>query len=91
MVLAARAPALRQVLERAQEQELPYLIMDGTVVAADRLNEKTTSCKGKQIDRWYSGKARLRREHPSPVHPVRHPVVGLAGPARRRPRHQRRP
>ena len=56
-VLAARAPGLRQVLEAAKEQGLAYLILDGKVVAADRCREKTTSRKGRDIDRWYSGKA----------------------------------
>lgn len=56
-VLEARAPALREALERAREQGLPYLILDGKVVVADRLKEKTISRKGRGIDRWYSGKA----------------------------------
>jgi hypothetical protein len=56
-VLAARAPSLRQALEKAKEQRLAYLILDGKVVASDRCKEKTTSRKGKEIDRWYSGKA----------------------------------
>jgi hypothetical protein len=56
-VLAARAPGLRQALERAASQGLPYLILDGKIVATDRVREKTTSVKGKEIDRWYSGKA----------------------------------
>jgi DDE superfamily endonuclease len=56
-VLAAKAPELTQALENAKEQGLPYLILDGKVVAADRLREKTISRKGKEIDRWYSGKA----------------------------------
>ena len=56
-VLAARAPGLREALEKAQEQGLPYLILDGKVVAADRCKEKTISRKGREIDRWYSGKA----------------------------------
>jgi hypothetical protein len=55
-VLAARAPGLRQTLEKAREQGLPYLILDGKVVPADRCKEKTVSKKGRQIDRWYSGK-----------------------------------
>jgi hypothetical protein len=55
-VLAARAPGLREALERAVAQGLPYLILDGKVVAADRLHEKTISRKGREIDRWYSGK-----------------------------------
>ena len=56
-VLAARAPSLREALEKAKELGLPYLILDGTVVASDRCAEKTTSNKGREIDRWYSGKA----------------------------------
>jgi hypothetical protein len=56
-VLAARAPGLKLVLEKAREAGLPYLILDGKVVAADRCSEKTISRKGREIDRWYSGKA----------------------------------
>jgi hypothetical protein len=56
-VLAVKAPDLRDALERAKEQGLPHLILDGKVVASDRLKEKTISRKGKEIDRWYSGKA----------------------------------
>ena len=56
-VLAARAPGLREALEKAKEQGLPYMILDGKVVAADRCKEKTISRKGREIDRWYSGKA----------------------------------
>jgi DDE superfamily endonuclease len=56
-VLAAKAPTLRQALEKASELGLPYLILDGTLVASDRCAEKKTSKKGRQIDRWYSGKA----------------------------------
>jgi hypothetical protein len=55
-VLSARAPDLRQAVEAAREQGLACLILDGKVVAADRCKEKTTSKKGKTIDRWYSGK-----------------------------------
>jgi hypothetical protein len=51
-VLAARAPTLREALEKAVEQGLPYLILDGTLVS-----DKKTSRKGREIDRWYSGKA----------------------------------
>jgi hypothetical protein len=56
-VLAARAPGLREAPEKAKEQGLPHLILHGKVVAADRCKEKTTSRKGRQIDRWYSGNA----------------------------------
>src|ERR1700759_3688039 len=56
-VLAAKAPTLREALERAAGQGLPYLILDGTLIASDRCADKKTSRKGKEIDKWYSGKA----------------------------------
>ena len=56
-VLAAKAPTLREALEKAVEQGLPYLILDGTLISSDRCADKKTSRKGKEIDKWYSGKA----------------------------------
>jgi DDE superfamily endonuclease len=56
-VLAARAPSLREALERAAEQGLAYLILDGTLISCDRCADKKTSKKGKETGRWYSGKA----------------------------------
>ena len=56
-VLAATAPTLREALDKAAEQGLPYLILDGTLVSSDRCADKKTSRKGKEIDKWYSGKA----------------------------------
>jgi hypothetical protein len=56
-VLAAKAPSLRQALEKATDLGLAYLILDGTIVATDRCAEKKVSRKGREIDRWYSGKA----------------------------------
>jgi len=56
-VLAAEAPTLREALDRAVEQGFPYLILDGTLISSDRCADKKTSKKGKQIDKWYSGKA----------------------------------
>ena len=49
-MLAARAPGLREQLERAMAEGVPYLILDGKVVDTDRCREKTVSRKGK-IDR----------------------------------------
>ena len=46
-MLAARAPGLREQLERALAEGVPYLILDGKVVDADRCREKTISRKGK--------------------------------------------
>jgi hypothetical protein len=56
-VLAAKAPTLREALDRAVELGLPYLILDGTLISSDRCADKKTSKKGKEIDKWYSGKA----------------------------------
>lgn len=56
-VLADQAPDLHQALQRAHDDGLPYLILDGTVIATDRCAEQTLSVKGKPIDLWYSGKA----------------------------------
>jgi hypothetical protein len=56
-VLAATAPTLCGALEKAMELGLRYLILDGTLVASGRCDQKQTSKKGHQIDRWYSGKA----------------------------------
>jgi len=35
-VLAAKAPTLREALDKAAEQGLPYLIPDGTLISSDR-------------------------------------------------------
>jgi len=56
-VLAATAPTLREALDKAAEQGLPYLILDGTLISSDRCADKKTSRKGREIDKWYSGKA----------------------------------
>ncbi len=71
-VLAARAPSLREALEKAAEQGLPYLILDGTLISCDRCADKKTSRKGKEIDKWYSGKAHEARPPRSPTLPQRH-------------------
>ena len=56
-VLAGQAPDLRAALERARQEGLPHVILDGTVIPADRCHEKTASIQGELIDVWYSGKA----------------------------------
>ena len=56
-VLAAKAPTLREALQRAAEQGLAYLILDGTLISSDRCADKKTSKKGKETGKWYSGKA----------------------------------
>jgi hypothetical protein len=47
-VLAVKAPSLREALEKAAEQGLPYLILDGTLIPSDRCADKKTSRKGKK-------------------------------------------
>lgn len=56
-VLAEQAPELTEALARAKEEGWAYVILDGTVVAADRVAATTISVKGRPIDLWYSGKA----------------------------------
>jgi DDE superfamily endonuclease len=56
-VLAARAPDLREALERALADGTPYVILDGTLISGDRCREKTIGSRHKQeVDAWYSGK-----------------------------------
>lgn len=55
-VLAARAPGLREALERAVAEGTPHVILDGKIVDTDRCQEKTRSRKGEAIDVWYAGK-----------------------------------
>jgi hypothetical protein len=57
MVLAEQAPELRQALERATDEGLSHVILDGKVIPADRCKEPAVSVKGEVIDLWYSGKA----------------------------------
>jgi hypothetical protein len=56
-VLAAQAPELTEALARVRDEGWAYVILDGTIVAADRDAATTMSVKGKPIDLWYSGKA----------------------------------
>lgn len=56
-VLAAQAPDLPEVLDRAEAQGMAFVILDGTLITIDRCGEQTVSVKGEPIDAWYSGKA----------------------------------
>jgi len=47
-VLAAEPPTLHEALEKAVEQGLPYLILDGTLISSDRCADKKTSKKGRK-------------------------------------------
>ena len=85
-MLAAKAPSLREALDRAAEQGLPYLILDGTLVSSDRCADKKTSKKGKEIDKWYSGKAHEPAGNVQALAaPGRRPAVGLRRAARQHP------
>ena len=55
-MLAQEAPELSEALERAQEEGLPHVTLDGKIIEADRWREKMTGVKGEVIDLWYSGK-----------------------------------
>lgn len=57
--IAKRGTDLVATLERALRDGTPYLILDGTVVECNRLDEKKVSSKGNIIDSWYSGKCKL--------------------------------
>lgn len=59
-VLRALAPTLHDTLEKVAEQGLPYLILDGTLIASDRCSDKKTSKKGTEIDKWPPLASRLR-------------------------------
>ena len=57
-VLAAQAPDLRQALDRALREGLPHVVLDGTLIRADRCRDQILSVRGDPVDRWYCGKAR---------------------------------
>ena len=57
LVLAQEAPGLREALERARDEGLSHVILEGKIIACDRCNEPAVSVRGEVIDLWYSGKA----------------------------------
>jgi hypothetical protein len=48
-VLSNQAPDLQQALERAKDEELAYLILDGKIIESDRVAGTKISKKGKEI------------------------------------------
>jgi hypothetical protein len=50
---------LCEALERASQEGLPHVILDGTIIESDGCREPAVSAKGDVIDRWYSGKAQV--------------------------------
>ena len=57
-LLAARSPKLRTAVRAAKKAGWAFAVLDGTLIPSDRCAGKKTSKKGKEIDTWYSGKAR---------------------------------
>jgi hypothetical protein len=55
-VLADRAPDLHQVLTACRTQGLSHLVLDGTLIATDRVAGIHLNSAGQQLDTWYSGK-----------------------------------
>ena len=54
-MLAARAPDLREALERACKDGFSNVILDEKIIACDRCKEPAISVKGEVVDLWYSG------------------------------------
>ena len=82
-VLAREAPELHEALERARDDGFTHVILDGTIIEADRCREPVISVKGEVIDLWYSGKAHAHGGNIQAVlGPRRLPVVGLGRRAR---------
>jgi len=73
-LLAARAPGLRQAVRDAKKAGYAYVVIDGTLIAIDRV----------AADRpFYSGKHRRARDEPAGHRqPGRRYPVGVRGPAR---------
>ena len=46
-MLTAKAPTLREALDKAIEQGLLYLILDGTLIVSDRYADRKPAAKGK--------------------------------------------
>lgn len=49
-VLAGQAPDLHQALQRAQDEGLPHVILDGKIIPCDRCKEPAASVNGQVID-----------------------------------------
>jgi hypothetical protein len=56
-VLSDLAPGLAEALERALEEEIPYVILDGKVFETDACAGTGENAKGEETRLWHSGKA----------------------------------
>jgi hypothetical protein len=54
-VLADEIPELREALDRASEEGFPHVILDGTLIEADRCREPAVSTNGEIIDHDLAG------------------------------------
>jgi hypothetical protein len=57
-VLADEAPDLHQALERARADGFSHVILDGTIIPADRCRGPAISVRGEAIDLWYNPRGR---------------------------------
>lgn len=55
--LSREAPDLQEALEKATDDELAYLILDGKTIESERVGGTKVSKKSREIDLWYSDKA----------------------------------
>ncbi|KZS71340.1 hypothetical protein A4G29_02890 [Mycobacterium kansasii] len=55
-VIAEQAPDLHEVLKQAKQQGWSHLVLDGTLIRIDRVNERNENGH----HRWYSGKHKTR-------------------------------
>jgi len=55
-VLAEQAPDLHRVLADCRELGLNHLVLDGTLIACDRVAGTHLNAEGKAVDTWYSAK-----------------------------------
>lgn len=85
-VLAANAPTLREALERAVEQGLPYLIRDGTLIAPGPLRGQENQPEGPGNRQMVLRQgAPPRRERAGTGRARRRAAVGLRCAARQHP------
>lgn len=55
-LLAAQAPDLHEAPERAKDDRLAHLILDGKVLDTDRVAGRRPNAKGEPVEAWYAGK-----------------------------------
>jgi hypothetical protein len=58
-VLAEQAPQVRPALDRAKDQGLSHVILNGKIIPCNRCREPAVSVKGEVIDLWYSGNGHI--------------------------------